>query len=115
MLLAEKAAILANARSSAELMNSQGVSAPEDQVPLLHDQFLAIQQRSSDFRKLKQIDAALQRMDTGEFGICLECEDPIAMKRLSAIPWASYCITCQEQVAEQGTAAESIQLDGILD
>jgi DnaK suppressor protein len=45
---------------------------------------------------LRQIDASLARIDDGEFGICLECEQPISPKRLNAVPWASYCLNCQE-------------------
>ena len=43
-----------------------------------------------------QIDAALKRIDDGEFGICLDCEEAIALKRLAALPWAGYCLHCQE-------------------
>jgi DnaK suppressor protein len=45
---------------------------------------------------LKSVDAALARIDAGTFGQCLNCGQEIGMKRLEAIPWARYCITCQE-------------------
>ncbi len=47
-------------------------------------------------RTLIQISAALQRIDDGAFGICLDCEEPISPKRLAALPWAGYCLHCQE-------------------
>jgi len=47
-------------------------------------------------KALMQIGAALKRIDDGEFGICLECEEPISPKRLTALPWAGYCLHCQE-------------------
>jgi DnaK suppressor protein len=47
-------------------------------------------------KSLMQIGAALKRMDAGAFGICLECEEPISPKRLAAVPWAAYCLHCQE-------------------
>jgi DnaK suppressor protein len=47
-------------------------------------------------RSLMQIGAALKRIQAGEFGICLECEEPISPKRLAAVPWAAYCLHCQE-------------------
>ena len=47
-------------------------------------------------KNLMLIGAALKRIDKGEFGICLECEEPISPKRLAAVPWASYCLHCQE-------------------
>jgi DnaK suppressor protein len=45
---------------------------------------------------LMQVDAALKRIEDGEFGTCLECEEPISPKRLAAVPWATYCLLCQE-------------------
>jgi DnaK suppressor protein len=45
---------------------------------------------------LLQIGAALRRIEEGEFGICLDCEEPISPKRLAALPWAAYCLHCQE-------------------
>ena len=47
-------------------------------------------------KSLMQIDAALKRIEDGEFGICLDCEEPISRKRLAAVPWAAYCLHCQE-------------------
>ena len=47
-------------------------------------------------KNLMLIGAALKRIDNGEFGICLDCEDPISPKRLAAMPWAAYCLRCQE-------------------
>jgi len=45
---------------------------------------------------LIQVGAALERIDDGEFGICVDCEEPITAKRLAAVPWAAYCLNCQE-------------------
>lgn len=42
-----------------------------------------------------KIDAALRRVDDGDYGICMECEDRITPKRLAADPTASLCIACQ--------------------
>jgi DnaK suppressor protein len=44
-----------------------------------------------------QIGAALKRIDNGGFGMCAECQEPISPKRLAAVPWAAYCLHCQEQ------------------
>ena len=35
-------------------------------------------------------------MDSGSFGICVNCEKEIAAKRLAAVPWTPLCIVCQE-------------------
>ena len=56
----------------------------------------AVRSLELENRWLRQIDAALKRIDDGEFGTCLECEEPISPKRLAAVPWATYCLRCQE-------------------
>ena len=51
----------------------------------------------SDLNTLRLIDAALERMTEDEYGICLECGEEISEKRLTAVPWAEFCINCQEK------------------
>ncbi|MCI0652565.1 MAG: TraR/DksA family transcriptional regulator [Planctomycetes bacterium] len=46
---------------------------------------------------LNKIDVALERIEDGTYGVCLECEKKILKTRLKAIPWASYCIDCQRK------------------
>ena len=55
--------------------------------------------------RLREVAAALERIDGGNFGICLNCEEDISPKRLAAVPWAAFCIGCQE--AADRTARES--------
>jgi DnaK suppressor protein len=49
-------------------------------------------------RTLTAVDAALLAMKEGSYGTCAECGEPIAARRLQAIPWASHCIRCQEML-----------------
>lgn len=51
--------------------------------------------------QLMAVDEALQRLEAGTFGKCLNCGREIGEKRLEAVPWARYCIDCQE-LSEQG-------------
>jgi DnaK suppressor protein len=51
---------------------------------------------------LDLIDAALSRIRAGTFGECEHCGREIGLKRLAAIPWSRYCITCQELLEEHG-------------
>ena len=48
-------------------------------------------------RMLRQVEGALDRLDQGEYGICDHCREPIGSKRLKAVPWARYCVDCQEK------------------
>ncbi len=48
-------------------------------------------------RKLQQTDDALQRLETGEYGLCDECGGEIALGRLEAMPFSRLCVTCQDE------------------
>ena len=50
---------------------------------------------------LLQIENALHRMDEGTYGRCANCGQTINVLRLEAVPWARFCIDCQE-LAEKG-------------
>jgi len=47
-------------------------------------------------RELAKVAAALSRMDSGEFGVCIECGEKIKLGRLEAYPYADECIECAE-------------------
>lgn len=64
---------------------------------------LAVSENES--KKLTLIDEALLRIKDKEYGECLNCEKDINQKRLNAIPWARYCLDCQE-LLEQGLLDE---------
>ena len=38
---------------------------------------------------------ALARLEEGEYGLCVDCDDPIDPKRLAALPWTDCCVACQ--------------------
>ncbi|MDX2152134.1 MAG: TraR/DksA C4-type zinc finger protein [Bryobacteraceae bacterium] len=45
---------------------------------------------------LAQVNTAIQAIQDGSYGVCVECEQPISQRRLQVTPWASHCIRCQE-------------------
>jgi DnaK suppressor protein len=47
------------------------------------------------------IDDAINRIDNVSYGMCINCGQTIAEKRLTAVPWTPYCVDCQE-LAEKG-------------
>jgi DnaK suppressor protein len=56
---------------------------------------------SSNFHvNLKMVNEALERLQKGTYGICLNCEKEIPLKRLEVLPFASYCIGCQQEMEE---------------
>ena len=108
MLLAKRRQLLQDCRAESSLLAEWGPVADDDQPPMLHDQFVTLHQQGLAYQTLKLIDAALDRVAAGEFGTCLACGEPISNRRLNAIPWAEYCIGCQENLArfeESGRAA----------
>ena len=64
---------------------------------------LAVSENES--KQLALIDEALLRLDDEEYGPCLNCHNDINPKRLAAIPWARFCLNCQE-LLEKGLLDE---------
>ncbi len=60
----------------------------------------------SERQILLQVEDALRRLDDGAYGRCSNCGRTIATQRLEAVPWARYCIDCQE-LAEKGMLSEA--------
>lgn len=60
---------------------------------------------NGDRRLLKEVLTALRKLDEGRFGECERCGEPIAEKRLEALPFARYCIACQRAVEQEERAA----------
>jgi DnaK suppressor protein len=58
--------------------------------------------------RMREVQAALQRLDEGSFGICIGCEENISPKRLAAVPWAASCIVCQEIADRERTSPGEI-------
>lgn len=52
---------------------------------------------TNEQRTIFEIDEALKRIEEGIYGICTSCEKAISKRRLAAIPYARYCIKCQEE------------------
>ena len=53
-------------------------------------------------RKLQDIDAALERMDNDEYGICASCGEEIAPRRMEVRPFSRYCIECKTDIEKFG-------------
>ena len=67
-----------------------------DEVQLAGERELAIRTLDRESSLLRQVKGALARVADGSYGICMHCEEEIKPKRLDAVPWTKYCITCQE-------------------
>jgi DnaK suppressor protein len=67
-----------------------------DEIQAASQCALAVCSLDREFNQLRDTRAALRRIQEGNFGICQECEEEIHPKRLAAVPWATFCIRCQE-------------------
>jgi DnaK suppressor protein len=69
-----------------------------------HDEWLFVNQNRLEIALLRELEAAVRRLDGGSFGLCEGCGEPISEMRLNAVPWAKFCIPCYER--EQKAAEE---------
>jgi DnaK suppressor protein len=92
------------ARELARMVAERKQIAIERAADVFDASLLATERESSartleqDFRLLRQVETALDRLRDGTFGTCDSCQEEIAPKRLRAIPWATRCVSCQERV-----------------
>jgi len=73
-----------------------------------HEEWIFLNRNTIDMKLLREVSDALHRIDHDHYGICLECDEPISLKRLEAVPWARYCVTCQERIAARIADGEII-------
>ena len=88
LLTAKRAELTLGPTPGVVVPTELGGLSGEDQAPVLHDQFIELHFKRLDSQTLKLIDAALDRLTTGDFGLCLRCNHTISSKRPAAIPWA---------------------------
>ena len=69
-----------------------------DEVQLMGERELAIRNLDRDSNALRLIRRALDRIAHGTYGVCLHCDEDISSKRMAAVPWAAFCIRCQEPI-----------------
>ena len=96
---------------SSSISNRDGIVIENtaDEIDRLQQQAsreIAIRNLDQTSRLLKSVQAALYRMEDETYGWCLRCEELIPEKRLKAIPWASYCVSCQEIIDERHAGFE---------
>ena len=96
MLLEKRAEVLSGLGIKFDTLARMGRLAEEDQAQFSSDESVSLHLNILDYRQLRLIEEALDRLDSGDYGICLSCDEPIPPKRLHAISWARYCVRCQE-------------------
>ncbi len=106
----ELEALLRNREVIAVNLNSDVL----DQIQHAQEREMAIGNLERASSRLSEVRTALQRIQLGTFGICLDCEEEVSLKRLAALPWATLCLACREAAdrnqALNGNASEESEL-----
>jgi DnaK suppressor protein len=103
ILEATKTELLSSGPSrSREDIAVQNTADAIDAVQFAGDRDLAISNLNRETKLLRSIRGALVRINDGSYGVCLKCDNAINPKRLDAVPWAEYCLDCQEQAERHG-------------
>ena len=100
MLLGMKDEALAGLGAKAQVLTKTERICEEDQAQYSLEEAVSLRLNGLEYSQLQQIQEALDRLQLGDFGICFGCDEPIPAKRLQALPWARYCVPCQERIAE---------------
>ena len=74
-----------------------------------HEEWIFLNRNNIEVMLLREIDEAIDRIEDGDYGSCLECEIPISLKRLEAVTWAKYCVTCQEKLSVEQEPPERVR------
>src|SRR2546421_2096602 len=106
MLEAKQAELSAGLRNREDIAIEKTPDAI-DEVQLAGERELAIRNLDRESSLLRNVNGALARVADGSYGVCLHCDDDIKTKRLDAVPWTKYCITCQEAADRHEFEAET--------
>ena len=105
-LLKARGELLFAADKAREWQDCREPAQDDDRAMAAHEEYVSLRLSSITLQRLRSIDDALRRIQMGEYGICLECGETISLKRLKAVPWTEFCVSCQEQrAAGEETAA----------
>ncbi len=76
--------------------DAEATQDPADMAANAYTKELMVSMSANDRQLLELIDAALDRIEEGKYGKCINCGQPIQEKRLEAVPWARHCLRCQD-------------------
>jgi DnaK suppressor protein len=104
-LLAERELLINKLKGNDLSVDDSETPDPVDLAVRNYSKNVMLAVSENETRQLVLIDESLRRIEDEEYGVCQNCEKEINPKRLAAIPWARYCLNCQELV-EQGSLEE---------
>jgi DnaK suppressor protein len=87
---------VSEAELSSRERDAEATQDPADMAANAYTKELLISMSANDRHLLGLIDEALSRVESGDYGECVNCGEPVSEKRLEAVPWARYCLRCQD-------------------
>lgn len=97
ILLAKREEILAMVKQKETDLSSSEIGDEADVASQTLEREMMFEMTNGERIVLDDIEAALRRIEKGEFGLCESCHKRISSERLRAMPWARYCIQCQSK------------------
>lgn len=100
-LLKKKAELQNSIGTNFNTLSGSGGQSEDDLTIVSYEQVVGLGMNRVFYDQLREVDLAIQRLKLRQFGTCLACETEISSKRLHAVPWAKYCVDCQDKVAAE--------------
>jgi len=85
-------------RSAVYPEKGKGPSDKVAHISFKQEQHIHLQRYDEARKRLNRLKAAYLKIDTPEYGICRECEEPIPVERLKLLPESQYCVSCMNEL-----------------
>jgi len=100
-LLKEREEIIGEVKQiyeSSKEMGQDGIQDIADEAANIYHRQVLLSLTENERTRLQEVDEALDRIESGSYGICEECGEPIGLKRLEVRPVAKYCVPCKTKL-----------------
>jgi len=97
ILLKERERIIGDVKQmdeSSKEMGTDGIQDIGDEAATIYNKQILLTLNENERMRLRELDEALDRIESGTYGVCEECSGPVGMKRLEVRPVAKYCVPC---------------------
>jgi DnaK suppressor protein len=113
-LLKDNRAELSDGRRHREAIVIETSGDELDRIQHAQERDFAVGALNRESLRLGEVKTALERIDSGNFGICVNCEEDIDAKRLAAVPWAPCCVACQEAADRMASHSQDVDEHQVL-
>lgn len=90
------------AYAASQSLGKDGVPDIGDMSSNSYNQEVLMNLSEAQRGRVRDIDAALERMDQGVYGLCARCEEEIPARRMEVRPFSRYCVDCKAEVEKFG-------------